>query len=70
MNVWLQFGTVLSFPQYVPVIPSPRTEATFSTQHVHINLLYVLMLWVEGSYASSRHGNGMQSQLPAFTVNM
>jgi len=70
MNVWLQFGIVLSFPQYAPVLPSPRTEATFSTQHVHINLLYVLTLWVEGLYTSCKHGNGMQSQLLVFVESV
>jgi len=70
MNVWLQFGTVLCFPQLVPILPSPRTEATFSSQRVHIHLPYVLMLRVEGSYASSECGNGMQSQLPTFTVSV
>jgi len=48
MNVWLQFGTVLCFPHYVPILLSSRTEATFSSQPVNINSLYVLMLRVEG----------------------
>jgi hypothetical protein len=47
--LWLMCGTVPCLSQPVSVLHSPRTgkslifvtEAMFSTQHVHINILYV-----------------------------